>query len=186
MISPMRKLGLSLAILLTAFTAFSASAQGHWQTPGQIQQPKGTWQTPGAIQKVGDIQSVQSDRCHQLLTVGADALFEFNKASLTEGARQTLATLGPMIQKAGKHSVTVNGYTDAIGTTTYDQQLSEERAKAVEDWFVAHQFLNSSATTVRGFGKTNPIATNTNPDGSDNPEGRARNRRVEVVIDTCH
>jgi outer membrane protein OmpA-like peptidoglycan-associated protein len=177
MISRMRKLALSLSIL---FAAFSASAQGHWQTPGQIQQPKGPWQTPGAIQKAGDIQSVQSDRCNQLLSVSVDALFEFNKASLTEGAQQILATLGTMIQKAGQHSVTVNGYTDAIGTTAYNQQLSEERAKVVEDWLSAHQYMNPSTTTVRGFGKTNPVAPNANPDG------RAKNRRVEVVIDTCH
>jgi outer membrane protein OmpA-like peptidoglycan-associated protein len=40
-------------------------------------------------------------------------------------------------------------------------------------------------STVKGFGKTRPIAPNTNPDGSDNPDGRRKNRRVELVIDTC-
>jgi hypothetical protein len=87
MISRMRKLISSLSILLGTL---SASAQnGQIQTPGQIQQPKGPWQKPG------NIQSVQSDRCHQRLTVGADALFEFNKVSLADAAQQTLATLGP-------------------------------------------------------------------------------------------
>jgi outer membrane protein OmpA-like peptidoglycan-associated protein len=191
MISRMRRLVCSLSILLGTL---SASAQnGQIQTPGQIQQPKGTWQTPGQIQqpkgpwqKPGQIQKVQSDRCHQRLTVGADALFEFNKASLTDAAQQTLATLGPMIQKAGKHPVSIEGYTDSIGTAEYNQDLSEKRAKAVEDWLVSHNYVDAATATVHGFGKTRPVAPNTKPDGSDNPEGRAKNRRVEVVIDTCH
>lgn len=160
--------------------------QGTWQTPGSIQQPKGPWQKPGEIQKAGEIQSVKTDRCHQRLTVGADALFEFNKASLTDAAQQTLATLGPMIQKAGKHQVSVEGHTDSIGTAQYNQDPSEKRAKAVEDWLSAHSYIDPSTMQARGYGKMRPVAPNTNPDGSDNPDGRARNRRVEVVIDTCH
>lgn len=177
--------------MLAALTASAQNGQiqqpkGTWQTPGQIQQPKGPWQTPGAIQKPGDIQSVKSDRCHTRLTVGADALFEFNQAALTDAAQQTLQTLGPMIQKVGKHPVSIEGYTDAIGSDAYNQTLSEERAKSVEDWLAAHQYVDAATTTVHGFGKTHPVASNTKPDGSDNPEGWAKNRRVEVVIDTCN
>ena len=159
--------------------------KGNWQTPGQIQQPKGTWQVPGELQKPGDIQKVQSDRCHERLTVGSDALFEFNQAALTPQAQQTLDALGPMIQQAGKHPVAIQGYTDSIGTDAYNQILSERRAQAVESWLVSRNYIDAAAATVQGFGKSHPVAPNTKSDGSDNPEGRARNRRVEVVIDTC-
>jgi outer membrane protein OmpA-like peptidoglycan-associated protein len=191
MISPMRKAILFLSILLTAFGVLAQSGQvqqpkSTWQTPGQIQQPKGPWQKPGDIQKAGDIQSVKTDRCHQRLTVGADALFEFNQATLTDAAQQTLATLGPMIQNTGKHPVSIEGNTDSIGTTQYNQDLSEKRAKAVEDWLVAHNYVDAATAAVVGYGKTHPVAPNTKPDGSDNPGGRTKNRRVEVVIDTCH
>ena len=79
----------------------------------------------------------------------------------------------------------IEGYTDAIGSAAYNQELSERRARAVEVWLVAHGIVGRDAAQVQGYGKSKPIAPNTKPDGSDNPEGREKNRRVEIVIDTC-
>src|SRR5437879_10485334 len=77
----------------------------NWQKPGKIQQPAGTWQTPGEIQKPSGpwqvpkgIQAISTTaaKCQQRMTIGADALFEFDKAILTSDAEDTLNALGPM------------------------------------------------------------------------------------------
>lgn len=141
-----------------------------WQKPGEIQQPKGPWQKPGEIQKV-------HAACEDRLTVGADALFAFDQSTLTPQAESTLREMGPQIAQAGSHPVSIEGHTDSVGTTAYNQTLSEKRAQAVRDWLLAHNFLKSAATT--GFGPQKPVAPNTTP------EGRQKNRRVEVVIHTC-
>jgi outer membrane protein OmpA-like peptidoglycan-associated protein len=111
--------------------------------------------------------------------------FAYDKATLNPDAEQTLVALGPLIQKAGKHPISVEGHTDAVGTDAYNQGLSEKRAASVEGWLEAHKYTDPGTTAVRGFGKTRPVAPNKNSDGSDNPAGRQQNRRVEVVIDTC-
>ncbi len=160
--------------------------QGTWQKPGEIQQPKGTWQTPGEIQVPRGIQAIraQSAPCEQRLSVVADALFAFNQAALGAEAEETLSALGPQIARQGQHPVVIEGHTDAIGSDARNQKLSEERAAAVRAWLVAHHYV-AAATPIKGYGKTRPAAPNTHPDGSDDPAGRARNRRVEVVIKTC-
>jgi outer membrane protein OmpA-like peptidoglycan-associated protein len=160
---------------------------GTWQKPGEIQQPKGPWQTPGMLQAPKGIQAIrtQDEKCQRRLIVGADALFEFNKATLTPDAIETLNALGPLVRRAGKHPVTVEGHTDAIGSPRSNQELSERRAEAVRAWLTEQHYVDAASLTAKGFGKTRPIAPNRNPDGSDSPEGRQKNRRVELVIDNC-
>jgi len=157
-----------------------------WQTPGEIQQPKGNWQTPGAIQVPKGIQAIHSEagKCTQRFLVGADALFEFDKSTLTADAEETLKALVPLLAKAGKHPATVEGHTDSKGTEAYNQTLSEKRALTVKDWLAAHGALPAS-TPVKGWGKRKPVASNTKSDGSDDPAARQKNRRVEVVLDLC-
>lgn len=160
--------------------------KGTWQKPGEIQQPKGTWQKPGDIQVPKGIQAIHAQElaCEQRLTTVADALFEFDKATLGADAEQTLAALGPQIAQRGAHPIVIEGHTDSIGSAAANQRLSEQRAAAVRAWLVAHHFVPAS-TPTKGFGKTRPVAPNAHPDGSDNPAGRQKNRRVEVVIKTC-
>jgi len=138
---------------------------------------------------VAEVEKVQTvaNGCTQQLTVGSDALFAFAEATLTPTAQKTLVALGPAIKKIGQHPVQIHGYTDSIGSDNYNQLLSEQRARAVRDWLAAHHYIDyiAATTPIQGFGKKDPAAPNTNPDGSDNPAGRARNRRVEVLIDTC-
>jgi outer membrane protein OmpA-like peptidoglycan-associated protein len=160
----------------------AATPGGHWQTPGEIQQPKGTWQVPGEIQKPGDIQRVV-EQCRSRLVIAADALFAFDQTTLSAQAEGVLAKLGPQLA-AEKGKPTIEGHTDAKGGDAYNQKLSERRAAAVRDWLVAHGFAPAGTPTV-GHGARQPVAPNTRPDGTDDPEGRAKNRRVEVVVDTC-
>src|SRR6185436_19364137 len=79
--------------------------------------------------------------------------------------------------------VTVEGYTDAQGTQSLNMQLSRERAQAVKDWLVKNGGVPASSIATKGLGEQSPVAANTNPDGSDNPLGRALNRRVTIVVE---
>ena len=179
-----------LALLMLSLPAAAQheiqKPKDNWQTPGQIQQPKGTWQTPGEIQVPKGIQAIQTEdaKCTRRFVVGADALFEFDKATLTPDAEETLAALVPLLAKAGKHPASIEGHTDAKGADDYNQALSEKRARTVKDWLVAKGAVVSS-TPTQGWGERKPVAPNTKPDGSDDPQGRQKNRRVEVILDLC-
>ncbi len=159
---------------------------GPWQTPGEIHAPTGPWQTPGEIQVPKGIQALRATdtTCERRVSVVADALFDFDKSVLRPDAVETLAALGPEIAKAGRHPVVVEGHTDNIGTDAYNLRLSEQRARTVRDW-LARQGVIPADTPIKGYGKTRPVAPNQMPDARDNPEGRQKNRRVEVAINTC-
>ena len=112
----------------------------------------------------------------------ADVLFAFDSAVLSPAAQTALNALVKQVNGTAG-TVTVQGNTDAIGTDAYNQTLSEQRAAAVADALKPRLGGNFTYSSV-GFGKTRPVAPNTNPDGSDNPDGRAQNRRVDVEITT--
>ncbi len=181
---------MSLVRLLAPAIAVLVSvdmANAGWQTPGEIQAPKGDWQVPGDIQVPKGIEAVKGEdagKCVRRVTVVGDALFDFDKSTLRNDAEVTLAAAGPEIAKAGGHKVTVIGHTDAIGSDAYNDRLSEARARTVRDWLTGHAFVPAD-TGIKGMGKRQPIAANIKSDGSDDPIGRQKNRRVEVDIDTC-
>ena len=179
-----------LVLLVLAPPAASQSEiqkpKDNWQTPGEIQKPRDTWQQPGEIQVPKGIQAIRTEdaKCTRRFLVGSDALFEFDKATLTPDAEETLKALVPLLAKAGKHPATVEGHTDSKGADAYNQTLSEKRALAVKDWLVTRGAL-AAATPTLGWGERRPVAPNAKPDGSDDPAGRQKNRRVEVVMDLC-
>ena len=78
--------------------------------------------------------------------------------------------------------VEVAGHTDSKGTEPYNQALSDRRARAVYDYLTSHGIDAGRLSGPTGYGETRPIAPNSNEDGSDNPEGRARNRRTELNV----
>ena len=183
--------GLACAALLSL--AAPAAAQNEvqkpkdqWQQPKEFQKPRDTWQQPGDLQVPKGIQAIrtQEERCSQRFLVGSDALFEFDQATLTPDAEETLEALAPLLAKAGKHPATVEGHTDAKGADAYNQTLSEKRAEAVKGWLVARGALPAT-TPTRGWGKRRPVAPNAKPDGSDDPASRHKNRRVEIAVDLC-
>jgi outer membrane protein OmpA-like peptidoglycan-associated protein len=79
--------------------------------------------------------------------------------------------------------VTIEGFTDSKGGKSFNMQLSQARADAVRDWLVKNGQLPSTNITAKGLGEDNPVAPNTNTDGSDNPSGRALNRRVSIIVE---
>lgn len=116
------------------------------------------------------------------IEMAADVLFDFDKASLLPKAEAMLAKAVDLIrQRAGSGMVRIEGYTDAKGTDSYNQKLSARRAEAVRRWFESHG-LRKMHLSAQGFGAKHPVAPNAKADGSDDPEGRAKNRRVEIVI----
>jgi outer membrane protein OmpA-like peptidoglycan-associated protein len=122
-------------------------------------------------------------KCEERLRVGSDFLFDFDRAEVRPEADPALSELSQRIAAAHKLAM-VEGHTDAIGTDSYNQRLSERRAEAVRSALVARGAVDRDLLT-RGFGKSKPIAPNQYPDGTDNADGRQKNRRVEVVINTC-
>jgi outer membrane protein OmpA-like peptidoglycan-associated protein len=102
--------------------------------------------------------------------------FAFNKATLTPGGRRVVADAARTLKGNPSVHVSVDGHTDSVGSEAYNQKLSERRARAVADALV-EDGVDRSRLDVRGFGKTKPIADN------KTAEGRARNRRVEIVVE---
>ena len=116
------------------------------------------------------------------IDLSADVLFAFDKADLLPKAQQTLSQAAAIIRDKAKGTVRIGGYTDAKGADAYNQRLSERRAAAVENWFKNEGHLNTVSFAAKGFGAKNPVAPNSKPDGSDDPDGRQKNRRVEITI----
>ena len=86
-----------------------------------------------------------------------------------------------MIGSYSKATVLIEGYTDAKGSDSYNAKLSDRRAVSVKNWFSKHGAAANSMRT-HGWGAAKPVAPNKKPDGSDDPEARQKNRRVEITI----
>jgi len=116
------------------------------------------------------------------LRLPSDVLFEFDKATLTASAAGTIDEFATQIDAKGG-TITVVGHTDSKGTDDYNQTLSEQRAAAVGAVLEA-KLGGAFSYEALGRGESQPIAPNEHPDGSDDPDGRAQNRRVEVSVGT--
>jgi len=131
----------------------------------------------GLLQDLGARVTAQEIR----IELQADVLFDFDKSNLRAEAEATLRKVAEVI-RAQPGAVTVEGYTDSKGADAYNQKLSESRAASVRDWLVGKAGVEAARVTARGLGETRPVAPNAKPDGSDDPQGRQRNRRVEIAI----
>jgi outer membrane protein OmpA-like peptidoglycan-associated protein len=116
------------------------------------------------------------------IDLSADVLFDFDKADLRAEAVPALTRIKEVLAAYPEASALIEGHTDAIGGDAYNQLLSERRAEAVWRWLVEAGV--TTKMTTHGWGKSRPVASNTRPDGSDDPEGRQKNRRVEIVVQT--
>jgi len=115
-------------------------------------------------------------------TFPGDVLFDFGKDLIKPEARKALQSAGALITSVpNRQRVYFNGYTDSIGDDAFNLDLSRRRATRVSEWFIGSYIPRHEAEPT-GYGKANNVAPNTFPNGTDNPEGRAKNRRVEIVI----
>lgn len=117
------------------------------------------------------------------LNLAGDVLFDYNKAELKPAAEEALQKVAVVLSLFPESNVTVEGYTDSKGGPAVNLQLSRERATSVKDWLVRNGGVAPKHISAKGFGEANPVAPNTNPDGSDNIVGRAQNRRVTIIVD---
>ena len=128
-------------------------------------------------------QAIGPDGCPVPLTIDLKGVnFDFDKDTLRPDA---VAILDEAISILGKYpelKVEVAGHTDSVGTDEYNQKLSERRATAVFDYLTGHGIEAGRLVGPVGYGESKPIAPNANEDGSDNPEGRAKNRRTELNV----
>jgi OmpA-OmpF porin, OOP family len=109
-----------------------------------------------------------------MVTLG-DVLFDVDKASLTPGGELQVARLAAALRQMPDRNVLVEGHTDSSGTASYNLDLSQRRANAVEDILLL-QGVDPTRIVARGYGEEYPVASN------DSAAGRQQNRRVEVVI----
>jgi len=117
------------------------------------------------------------------INLAADVLFDFDKSTLRPTARDALHQAASIIRDNAKGStVRIDGYTDSKGSDPYNQRLSDRRAESVRIWFVTKEGLKDVNFTTKGYGSKNPVVPNTKPDGSDDPDGRQKNRRVEITV----
>jgi outer membrane protein OmpA-like peptidoglycan-associated protein len=101
--------------------------------------------------------------------------FDFDKANIRPDAQPILDEAISTLKEYQQITLSVDGYTDSIGTEAYNQKLSMRRAKSVAD-YLAKGGIDGTRMTEKGFGESQPVASN------DTAEGRAQNRRVELKI----
>lgn len=124
------------------------------------------------------VQITMKDNSFVVILPG-DILFDFDKFDVKPEAVQPLSQAAAVIKSASRRGakILVNGHTDNVGPNDdYNMKLSERRANAVVQWFVSRKYFANSDFKPQGFGKTVPVAPNTDA------VGRAKNRRVEIYV----
>jgi outer membrane protein OmpA-like peptidoglycan-associated protein len=130
-----------------------------------------------------DSQRVRQSGRQTTVILSADVLFEFDSDALVPEAAARLDELAGDVRELGGRTVTISGHTDSKGEPAYNQDLSVRRAESVRD-ALTPRLGGAFSFEVGGFAETEPVAPNEHEDGSDNPEGRALNRRVEIRYPT--
>ena len=139
--------------------------------------------TRGIDSVLKDLNAKVTDR-EIRIELAADVLFDFDKADLRPEAFPSLEKVAEVLRSHAGSPVTIEGHTDGKGTDAYNVPLSEKRAQAVREWLVKKGGATAAKIATKGWGKSKPIVSNTRPDGSDDPEGRKKNRRVEITVRT--
>ena len=108
-------------------------------------------------------------------------LYEYRSAEINEAAAQELDKLVLILKKNKDIGVELSSHTDANGSDSYNMELSQRRAENAVNYVVS-KGVDRSKIIAKGYGETRPVAPNTLPNGEDNPEGRAKNRRTEFKV----
>ena len=126
------------------------------------------------LKMVPPVPSVEANSL--LITLDSGILFDVDKYDVRPEAERALASLATVLKEADVKAFEVDGHTDSDAGDKHNQILSENRANAVKN-FLTSQGITAEIT-IKGYGKTRPIASN------DTPEGKQKNRRVEIIIPT--
>jgi len=101
--------------------------------------------------------------------------FDFDKSNIRPDAKVILDEAASILGRNPDVAVSVNGYTDSVGTDAYNMKLSQRRADSVKSYLVG-KGVSAGRLTTQGFGESNPVASN------ETKDGRAMNRRVELLV----
>jgi outer membrane protein OmpA-like peptidoglycan-associated protein len=165
--------GRERAAALSQQKAAEAEAEKARQAAAQAEAEKAQLRAQLLAQLNSILQTRDSAR--GLIVNMSDVLFDTGSYTLKPGAREKLAKISGIVLAHPGLNLQIEGHTDSVGSDEFNQMLSERRADSVRD-FLAQQGVPASSISARGFGKTQPVASN------DTPEGRQRNRRVELVV----
>ena len=116
------------------------------------------------------------DTARGLIINMSDVLFDTAKYSLRPLARERLAKVAGILLGHPGLTLEVEGHTDSVGGEAYNQNLSEQRAGSVRDYLILQGITEMNSTPAKGFGESQPVATN------DTAAGRQLNRRVELIV----
>lgn len=133
-------------------------------------------QTASALQKVQGLQQKLDDQGRTVLTLNGSILFATNKSELLPTATHRLQQVVDAL-KEDKRNITIVGHTDSVGNDDKNMALSQKRADAVKTFLTTHG-IPGDRVQSKGMGESQPIADN------NSAEGRANNRRVEIVLDS--
>jgi outer membrane protein OmpA-like peptidoglycan-associated protein len=119
-----------------------------------------------------------------LIILSEQVFFAFGRADISDAGKVRMREVASILNApaARDRKIFVNGYTDNVGNGRANLSLSERRAEAVRRALI-DSGIDASRLTARGFGETSPVAANRRADGTDDPEARAQNRRVELVLE---
>ena len=144
----------------------------------------GSAMTGGVSGLAGQITAFQVEETATTFVVdlAADVLFAFDSADLAPTAAEQLRKTVEVIQRGGAGAIQVIGHTDSQGTDAYNLDLSLRRARAVSTWLSTEGGVAADRLRSEGRGEAEPVAPNQTATGTDDPQGRAQNRRVQVIV----
>jgi OOP family OmpA-OmpF porin len=191
----LHKLSLGLAASMMLFAALPAQAQVNkygciyavdtWNVI--VRDPFGRcirtpyWTAEKDVAECGAVVVEAAPPKCEKITLGTDTLFAFDRYDLKPAGQARLTQLASDINRAERVTkIKIVGHTDSKGTEEYNYRLGHRRANTVAA-FLGDKGVSRSKMATSSEGELNPVAPNTLPNGKDNPEGRALNRRVEIT-----
>jgi len=169
----MKRIGTFLVLISSVLGVMSCKQQAIMVNPGAVVSKDGT--DDGLKNVKSEFENAARTDEGIKFTLSSDLLFPINSSYLTDKAKVELDKLSKLLKNDASKKIRVDGHTDATGEAGYNQWLSEKRAASVEK-FLVDAGIPASRISTQGLGQTKPVADN------KTPEGRQKNRRVEVVI----
>lgn len=128
-------------------------------------------------------EDIGPDGCPMAVSIDLKGVnFDSDKDELRTDAKSTLDEALSILNRYEELKVEIAGHTDSKGSKEFNDFLSQRRAQVVYDYLVSKGIAKSRLIGPTGYGESQPLVANTNPDGSDNPAGRAQNNRVELNV----
>lgn len=137
-------------------------------------------QAPAPVRAAPVAPAPRPTPVNQKISLSSDALFDFDKSVIKPEGKEHLDALVGQLRTVDLDRLTAVGHTDSKGSDAYNEKLALRRVRAVEAYLVS-KGIPANRIAASGMGEKQPVAPNV-VNGKDNPEGRAKNRRVEIEV----